>query len=349
MQLHALAQYIDAKIFNPKNRPLDVEILHLAPLDKAMVGHVSFFTNPKFKNELFSTQATAVIVKTAVEDLDCVQLVHSNPQLAMALVGQLFFSFQHSYHEQSELAVVSPTSQVDPSAILYPFCYIDDKSSIGKNTVIYPQVFIGSGCSIGDNCILFPGVVVMSDCSIGNNAIIHAGTVIGGDGFGFAPGPKGIEKIPQTGRVLIEDDVEIGALCTIDRATFDKTHLKQGVKLDSHVHVGHNVEVGEHSMLCAQVGIAGSTTIGKRFIGAGQAGVGPGLDIGNGIILGAKCGMVTPQSTPGEYHGMPAIPAKEWLKQVALLKRLPELTQTVRRLAKEIEEIKQAEKKNHEA
>jgi UDP-3-O-[3-hydroxymyristoyl] glucosamine N-acyltransferase len=163
---------------------------------------------------------------------------------------------------------------------------------------------------------------------------------LGADGFGFAPTKEGLEKIPQRGKVVLEDEVEVGALTTIDRATFEETRIRKGSKLDSHVHVGHNVDLGERSMLSAFTGIAGSTKIGKGFIAAGQAGVGPGLEIGDHIVVGAQAGLVTSESEPGEYFGMPASRGKHWHKQMLALKQLPELLKTVKKLEHQINALR---------
>ncbi|MBP6217965.1 MAG: UDP-3-O-(3-hydroxymyristoyl)glucosamine N-acyltransferase [Oligoflexales bacterium] len=340
MKLQELAQLLSAKLILAHQISPELEITGLCPLNSAEAGHVSFFTNTKFKNDLFQTRASAVIVKSPIENLHIAQLVHSNPQAAMAVAGQLFYKRTHSYSGQSELAFVSSSASVHPTAVLYPFCYVGDSAQIAEQVIIYPQVYVGENCKVGAGSILFPGVVLMAGTQLGQGVMIHGGAVLGGDGFGFAPTGSRLEKIPQTGYVRIDADVEIGSLCSIDRATFEKTHLKQGVKLDSHVHVGHNVEVGENSMLCAQVGIAGSTKIGKNFIAAGQAGIAPGLEVGDGVILGGQCGLTASQELAGEYHGMPAIPAQEWRRQAVLLRKLPELVKEIRELKKEIAEIK---------
>jgi UDP-3-O-[3-hydroxymyristoyl] glucosamine N-acyltransferase len=337
MNLQILAEKIKATIYNPHKKPEPSKLTGLAPLERANKSEVSFFTHLRFMDDLRNTQAAAVIVKSAVEDADVIQLVHPNPQAAMALVGQMFFKWTHSFSGQSPLAYIHPEAKVAESVTLYPYAFIDKGAVIEDNVVIYPYVFIGEDCQIGAGSLLFPGCVIMARTEIGAGAIIHGGAVLGGDGFGFAPARERLEKIPQTGKVVIEKDVEIGSLTSIDRATFDETLIKQGSKLDSHVHVGHNVEVGEESMLCAMVGIAGSTTIGKRFIGAGQAAIGPGLTLGENIVVGGKAGVVNNLSEAGEYHGMPAIPAQEWRRQAILLRRLPEMYKTIQRLEKALE------------
>ncbi len=343
MKLKDLVQKIGAQIVNPKGLTEDVEITGVAPLHNAGPQDLSFLTNPRFRDQLATSRAAAIIVREPHDDCLAIQLVHVNPQEAMALASLGFFSYQHRFAGQSPLASVHERAQVAASATIYPFAFIDAEASIQEHCVIYPHVYIGPKAKIGANCILFPGVVVMSEVEIGDNVIVHSNAVIGADGFGFASGKKGITKIPQTGKVVIDSDVEIGSLTNIDRATFDQTHIGRSTKIDSLVHIGHNVEIGEYSILCGQFGVAGSTKIGKRFLAGGQSAVTAGVTLGDGITIGGRCGVSRSLPDGGTYHGVPERPAQEWRRDVVLQKKLPELFKRMKMLEEKVAALKAQE------
>ena len=341
LKVKDLAKYLGATLYPPKNceYDLDMRVTNLAPLDTAKVGDVSFLTNPKMRAAAQGSKASVMITPYLYEEIEAIQLVHKNPRAAMTLTSQLFYKPSHSFSGISDLAYVHPSAKVAQEAVLYPFSYVDKNAVIGPGTVVYPQVYIGVGCVIGMDVVLNPGAVLMEGTRIGDRVIVHGGAVLGGDGFGFEPYEEEILKVPQIGSVDIEDEVEIGPLCTIDRATFNKTIVGKGSKLDSQVHIGHNVELGPHSMLCGQVGIAGSTKIGKGFIAAGQSAIGPGLEVADKVVLGPKSGLTQSQKEPGEYMGMPIVPSGEWRRQAMALKKLPELLKKIKKLEKTVEKL----------
>lgn len=341
LTLRSIAHHIGAQIHDTSGTAnLDAVIIDLVPSNRAGAGMLTFLTNAKYKDEIKRAQPSAVIVNAVQADMEMVQLVHPNAQAAMAKAAQLFDHKIKGFAGQSPLAYVHPSAKVASSAVLYPFCYIEADAVIGERTQVYPQVYVGAGANIGQDCVLFPGAVLMDATIIGDRVTIHGNSVIGSDGFGFAPTATGIEKIPQRGHVRIDNDVEVGALNSIDRATFDETHLSKGCKLDSHVHVAHNVDLGEYSMLCGFAGIAGSSKVGKRYIGAGQSGVSSGLTVGDNVILGAAGALIHDIDKPGEYQGFPAQPSFDWRRQVASLKQLPGLIKKIRLLEQEIEQLK---------
>jgi UDP-3-O-[3-hydroxymyristoyl] glucosamine N-acyltransferase len=222
-----------------------------------------------------------------------------------------------------------------------PGVVIEGDVRIGDRAVIHPHVYIGEGTVVGDDAIVYPNVSIMNGCVIGNRVVIHSGTVIGSDGFGFTPDGERHYKIPQKGIVQIDDDVEIGANNAIDRATFGKTWIKQGVKTDNLVHIAHNVEVGENSLVVAQVGIAGSTTIGKNVILAGQAGITGHLSIGDRAVVGPQAGIIRSVPAGEVVSGTPQMPHKTWLRIHTILLGLPELKSKISALEKRLETLEE--------
>ncbi|NRA46348.1 MAG: UDP-3-O-(3-hydroxymyristoyl)glucosamine N-acyltransferase [Oligoflexales bacterium] len=341
MKIQELAAYLGATLHIPEGQEelVNADIVDLAPIDTAGNGHVTFLTNPRLTKQVEGSKASAIILGQALKDAPMAQIICKNPRLAMSLASQLFYKAEHSYEGRSKMAFLHPSAEIHESVVIYPFAYVGERASIGKGCYVYPNAYIGEDCHIGEGCVIYPGAVLMQGTQVGRNVIVHAGAVLGGDGFGFTPSADGNVKIPQKGTVLIEDDCEIGPLATIDRATFAQTVVKRGTKLDSQVHIGHNVEVGEHSMLCGQAGVAGSTKIGKRFVAAGQAAIGPGLEIGDHVVLGPRAGMTQSQKNPGEYMGMPVVPAQDWRKQAIAIKKLPDLIKKVNQLEKRLAEL----------
>ena len=229
---------------------------------------------------------------------------------------------------------------------IFPYAWIGARAQLGPGSVVFPGVFIGENAVIGAECVLHPNVVVREGCRLGDRVILHAGVVIGSDGFGYAGKGSGRVKIPQTGIVVIEDDVEIGANTTVDRATLGRTVIKRGAKIDNLVQIAHNVTVGEFSVIAAQAGIAGSTRIGKNVTLAGQVGVVNHIEIGEGAIIGPQSGV--PQSVPAGAvlsGGVAAAPHHEWLKVMTLLPQLPKLWTSVRRLEKQLAHLLQTVEK----
>lgn len=338
MNIKEIAQKIGAQIINPKGLNELQNITGIAPLHRAKSNEVSFLTNTKFRDQVLNCKAAAVIVQELIEGCSCIQLQHNNPQEAMALVSLSFFAYPHQEHGISPKAYIHESAKIGSHVSIYPFAYIDAEAEISDGSIIYPHVYVGVRARLGKQVVMFPGSVAMSEVVIGDRVIIHPNAVIGADGFGFASGSRGITKIPQVGNVVLEDDVEVGSLSNIDRATFDRTHIGKSTKIDSLVHIGHNVEIGDYSILCGQFGVAGSTKIGKKFLAAGQSAVTQGVTLGDGITLGGRCAVSGNLPDGGTYMGNPHRPASEWRREILALKKLPELLKRVRELEKLVSE-----------
>ncbi len=316
-----------------------IVICGVGPIEEAGPGEITFFSNPKYMKFLATTRASAVIVSPDIELPGKALIKIENPYLAFARIITLFAEFSRSYFGVSPQAFVHPEAVIDEECAVYPFAYVGRGARIKKRAVLYPGVYLGDGAQVGEGSVLFPNVVVMDRCVIQDRVIIHGGTVIGADGFGFAhEGPKQV-KIPQIGIVVIEDDVEIGSNCSIDRAALGVTRICRGVKMDNLVQIGHNVVVEQDSILVAQVGISGSTHIGKNVILAGQAGLVGHITIGDGAIATAKTG-VYKDIAPGEVmSGYPMLPHRKWLRAMPLVGKLPELKKEIDALRKRIDEL----------
>jgi UDP-3-O-[3-hydroxymyristoyl] glucosamine N-acyltransferase len=323
----------------------DVEIRGIGPLENARPDQLTFLTHNRFIPLLNQCRAAALIVSPSFKDLDYPLLICDRPYVALARIAQLFFAPPAIAVGIHPNAYVESDVQVGPEAAVGALAHIGAGSRIGRETRIYDGAYLGRRVRVGEQCLIYPGVVVLDDCSIGNRVIIHSGTVIGSDGFGYAQDQNGSHlKIPQLGTVRIDDGVEIGANCTIDRATFGHTWIQRGSKIDNLVHIAHNVVVGEDSILVAQVGIAGSTRIGKNVVLAGQVGVVGHIEIGDGVRVGAQSGVPRSIEAGQDVSGSPAVPHREWLQMCAGWRRLPKLREEIRQLQRKIDEL---EKKVH--
>lgn len=308
----------------------------LAALADAQSSQVSFFTNAAYEKDLKATQAGIVLVARAREDVGVPQWVVDDPYLAYARVGQ-YFAPEFTYEAgRAEGAMVAKGADVDPSAHIATGAVIESGASVGPGAVIHSGVIVRSGAKVGPRTELRARVVVEHGVQIGADVLIHAGSVLGGDGFGFAASGSGAsqfrEKIPQLGTVVIEDRVEIGANATVDRATLGETRIGAGTKMDSSVHIGHNVIIGRDCVICGLVGVAGSARLGDRVILAGQVAVNNHIEVASDVIVGAKGGVTKDLSKPGVYMGFPAVPAQEWRKKIASEKRLADMQRRLRAL-----------------
>jgi UDP-3-O-[3-hydroxymyristoyl] glucosamine N-acyltransferase len=238
------------------------------------------------------------------------------------------------------LAYIAPTAKIGQNVYIAPFACVGDNAEIGDNTSLHPHATVGSGAKVGSNCILYPHVTVYHDCRVGNNCILHAGSVVGADGFGFAPSPEGYEKIPQIGIAILEDNVEIGANTCIDRATMGATIIRKGVKLDNLIQIAHNVEVGSHTVMASQVGVAGSTKIGEWCMFGGQVGVAGHITVGNKVNMGAQSGVNGSVKDGKALIGTPPIEFKNYFKSSAVFKKLPDMYLELASLKKELDELK---------
>lgn len=313
-----------------------IEIGAIRGLEEAGPGDLTFLANPKYAAQLAATRASAAIVATGTAALPIATLRADNPYLCFARVLALFHRPPAPTPGVHPTAVVAASARIAAPTSIGPYAVIGERVEIGPSATIHPHVTIYEGARIGRDFVAHAGVVVRERVRIGDRVVLHAGVVIGADGFGFAPSPTGAVKIPQIGVVVIEDDVEIGANTTVDRATLEATIVRRGAKLDNLVMIAHNCEVGAHSFLAAQVGIAGSTKIGRGVQMGGQAGAAGHLMIGDGVQVAAQSGV--PNSVPAgkTVGGYPAMEVGLWRRTSAAILRLPELVRRVRRLERRL-------------
>ncbi|MFO8032419.1 MAG: UDP-3-O-(3-hydroxymyristoyl)glucosamine N-acyltransferase [Desulfohalobiaceae bacterium] len=318
----------------------DREIKGCNTLEEASKDELSFLAQPRYTDMLQQTRAGAVILKPELAHLYSDAILSPDPYLDFARAAQIFARPQGSFQGLSEKAYIDPSASLEEGVTVYPFVYIGAEASIAAGCTLFSGVYVGEGCQIGQSCTIYPNVSLMSNTVLGKNVIVHASTVLGSDGFGFAQHEQGLEKIPQSGRVVVEDQVEIGANCSIDRATFGETRIGQGSKLDNQVQVGHNVRIGENCILVAQVGIAGSAKLGNQVVLAGQVGVNGHIRVGDGCKAGAKSG-INKSLPPGcEVSGYPAMQHRKFLRVAAMQPRLPELQTKIKRLESEVERLR---------
>ena len=321
----------------------DIVVTSFGKLEEAVSGQLSFLANPKYEDYLYSTKASVVIINESLK-------VEGNLGATLIRVPDAYSSFAILLTEYAKMAranltgiqqpvYIDPTAKMGENIFLGAFSYLGENVVIGNNVKIYPQVYLGNNVTVDDNSVLYPGVIIHHDCIIGKNVSIHAGTVLGGDGFGFAPQKDGsFKKVPQIGNVLVEDNVEIGANTTIDRATIGSTVIKAGAKLDNLIQVAHNVEVGNNTVIAAQSGISGSTKIGKNVMIGGQAGLVGHIHIADGSKINAQSGVGKSIKTPNTaVTGSPAFEYGHALRSQILSRNLPEMEKRV----KELEQIVQ--------
>lgn len=321
----------------------EVRITGVCALDDQKAGAISFIKDTTSSN-LAALIENSVVSAFFISDrgTDTLALSKGNyifvadPYAALVSTIPLFIERIRPADGVSPKADVDPTAKLAPSVSVGAFAVIGARCSIGDNSIIHPNVVIYPDVSIGNNCIVHAGSVIRENCRLGNDSVIQPGVVIGGEGFGYAPDPKlGLRPIPQIGGVQLGDRVDVGANSCIDRATLGKTTIGAGTKIDNLVQIGHNVRIGTNGVLCAQVGIAGSSTIGDRCVFAGQAGVADHLTVPSDVRLAAKAGVTASLEEPGDYGGCPTSPAKDWHRQMLALRRLPALFRQVRKLVKE--------------
>ena len=315
----------------------DTIINNIRSIEEANEGDITFIANKKYLKKLNLTKASAILAppQTAAEGKNLI--IVADPYAALGKLLTLFYPLEHGRSGVSPDAYVEEGAIVSPEAIIFPRAFIGKRAKIGKGVVIYPGVFVGNNAFIGDDSILYANVTVYHSCIIGKRVILHSGVVVGADGFGFASPGKDNTKIPQVGFVQIDDDVEIGANTTIDRAALGKTWIQRNVKIDNLVQIAHNVVIGENSAIAAQVGISGSTKLGKSVMVGGQAGMVGHINIGDGVII-AAASSVHKNIKPGQIVvGSPQVSHDEWLKIEACKLRLPRMRATLEELVKKVE------------
>ena len=335
-----IAELIGGRVEGNENTAVNT----FAKIEEGKKGAISFLSNPKYTHYLYSTESSIVLVN---DDLELEQEVKAtlirvkNAYEAVAKLLQLYESMKPRKTGIDPLASVAASAKVGSNVYIGPFAVIGEGATVGDGTQIYPHTVIGDGVKVGCNCTLFANVTIYQGCQLGNNITIHAGSVIGADGFGFAPNTEGYDKIPQIGIVIIEDNVEIGANTCVDRSTMGATIIRKGVKLDNLIQVAHNCEIGENTVMSAQVGLAGSTKIGAWCMVGGQAGFAGHIHVADRTNVGAQCGVISNTKGNGEaLLGSPAMDPRTYFKGMAMLRRLPDMQKELMALRKELEELK---------
>ncbi len=322
----------------------EIIVSKVAKIEEGEIHALSFLANPKYEQYLYITKSSAVLVNKSFQPTSPVSTTLIKVDDAYASFTFLLEKFGNSSSQKIGIeptAVVASSVKTEKKVWIGALTCVEENVEIGEGSKIFPQVYLGENVKIGSHCIIYPGVKIYHNCVIGNNCIIHSGTVIGSDGFGFAPLPdRSYKKIPQTGNVIVEDDVEMGANCSIDRATMGSTIIRKGVKLDNFIQIAHNVEIGEHTVIASQSGVAGSTKIGKYCILAGQVGVVGHVSIADGSIIGAQSGISGNIKEPNlKWFGSPAFDYKDALKSVVVYKQLPSIEKRIKELENTILEL----------
>ncbi|MFY0566102.1 UDP-3-O-(3-hydroxymyristoyl)glucosamine N-acyltransferase [Archangium lansingense] len=345
-RLDELATYVGGELIGDAG----LLITGLNGLAEAGPGELSFYGNPRYRRQFEATRASAVLVMQDAEPRDGVSLVRvSNPHLAFAKISCLFHPRPTYVAGVRPGAHVHPEARVHPEATVMAGATVEKGATVGARAVLFPGAFVGEGASIGEDSLLYPNVTVREHCQVGARVTLHASCVVGADGFGFAFNPEGESgpehfKVPQSGIVRIEDDVEVGACTTIDRATIGETVIGRGSKLDNLVQIAHNVKVGPLSLICAQAGVSGSAELGMGVVLAGQVGVVGHIRVGDMAKVGAQSGVAHDVADGQVVSGSPAVPHREWLRMSAALGQISDLLKEVRTLRRRVETLEKKEK-----
>ena len=323
----------------------DVKVNTVAKIEDGHPGALSFLAFPKYTQYIYETQSSIVLVNNdfvAEAPIKATLVRVKNAYEAFAMLLQLYAQSKKQKQGIEPNSFIHSTAKVGDNLYLGAYAYISENAVIGNNVKIYPNVYIGDNVKVGNDTIIFPSATIYEDCIIGNDCVIHAGAVVGADGFGFASSEDtNYKKIPQIGNAILEDHVEIGANSTVDRATMGSTILRKGVKIDDHVHIAHNVEIGENTVMAAQSGVAGSSIIGKNCMFGGQVGIGPHIKIADGVKAGAQTGIPSDIKKEGAMVlGSPASDISLQRRSMAIYKNLPDLRNRLSDLEKIVEELK---------
>jgi len=322
------------------NGAADAQITGVSTLEKAGPREISFLANPKYAAKVKDTRAAAVIASERLNNIRAATLISKNPYLDFARALGLFYQAPKPQVGIHPTAIIASSATIGQNASIVAYVIVGESARIGANTVLYPHVVIYDGCEIGDDFTAHSHVSVREFSVIGNRVILHNGVVIGGDGFGFAKDADGRQhKIPQTGRAVLEDDVEVQTLTSIDRATVGETRVKRGAKIDSLCQIGHSCVIGEDNIICGQTGLAGSTTLEENVIMAGQTGSAGHLTIHKDAIVWAQSGLNRDVPAGTIVSGYPAFDANDWLRSSAAYVKLPELVKAVRTFERKIAEL----------
>lgn len=336
-----IAQFIQGRVEGNE----DATVNTFAKIEEGKQGAISFLANPKYTHYLYNTESTIVLVDESIElekPAKATLIRVKNARDCVAKLLQLYESMKPKKQGIDSLAFVSPKANVGKDVYIGAFAYVGDGVTVGDGCQIYPHATIMENCVLGNGCIIYPNVSIYHDCKLGNNVTIHSGSVIGADGFGFAPNEQTgqYDKIPQIGIVTIEDNVEIGANTCVDRSTMGSTFIRKGVKLDNLVQIAHNTDIGENTVMSAQVGIAGSTKVGQWCMFGGQVGIAGHSKIGNKVFLGAQSGVPGNLKDNQTLIGTTPMEPRQYFKSQAIFKKLPELYKQINELQKSVDELK---------
>ena len=334
-----IASFVNGEIVGNEN----VEVFTFAKIEEGVPGAMSFLANPKYTEYIYTTLSSIVLVNRDFEpkgEISATLIKVDNAYESLAKLMMMYEAGKPKKQGISSLASIAASAKIGENCYIAPFVVIGEGCEIGDNCHILDGTSIGDGAKVGNNCLLYAHVTVYHDCRIGNDCILHSGCVIGADGFGFAPTATGYNKIPQTGIVIIEDNVEIGANTCVDRATMGATIIHSGVKLDNLIQIAHNDEVGSHTVMASQVAVAGTTKIGEWCVFGGQAGISGHSTIGDHTTIGPKCGTLGNIKSGLKLMGSPAMDAKDFMRVSAYIRRLPDLDKKIKELTKELEALK---------
>lgn len=339
-----IAEVINGEVVGDENVAVSV----FSKIEEGKPGSLTFLSNPKYTNYIYSTEASIVLVSNKFvpeHEVKATMIKVENPYDCLARLMMMYESSKPKKKGIDPLAFVAPSAKVGENVYIGAFAYIGENTVIGDDTKIYPHAYVGDNVKIGENATLYQHVSVYAECRVGNNCILHSGCVIGADGFGFAPTENGYEKIPQIGNVVLEDDVEIGANTCIDRATMGSTIVHKGAKIDNLVQIAHNDEIGSNTVIAAQTGVAGSTKIGEWCMFGGQVGVAGHITVGNKVNVGAQTGVNSHVEGNQTIMGYPAMSYRDFMKTSVLQRKLPDMMKRIDALEKEIKALKGDENK----
>ena len=338
-----IAELIGGRVEGNEN----IAVSTFAKIEEGKKGAISFLSNPKYTHFLYDTESSIVLVNDDLElehPVSATLIRVKNAYEAVARLLQLYEQMKPRKKGIDPTASIAASASIGKDVYIGAFAVIGEGSVIGDGTQIYPHTVIGDGVKVGEGCLLYPHITIYQGCCLGNRVTIHAGSVIGADGFGFAPNTEGYDKIPQIGIVIIEDDVEIGANTCIDRSTMGQTIIHRGVKLDNLIQVAHNCEIGENTVMSAQVGMAGSTKIGSWCMVGGQAGFAGHIQVADKTFVGAQCGVIGNTKGNGEQLiGSPAMDPHQFFKSMAVVRRLPDIYRELNDLKKQVAELSSKE------
>lgn len=334
-----IAEFLQGEIVGNENATVNT----FAKIEEGVPGAISFLSNPKYTPFIYETKSSIVLVnKDFVPEhpVTATLIKVDNAYESLAKLLQLYESMKPKHTGIHSLAYVAPTAKIGKDVYLAPFAYVGEHAEIGDGAQLFPHAYVGDGAKIGQNTVLNSNVSVYQGCKVGNNCILHSGCVIGADGFGFAPTPNGYDKIPQIGIVIVEDNVEIGANTCIDRATMGATIIHAGAKLDNLIQIAHNDEIGSHTVIAAQCGVAGSTKIGEWCMFGGQSGFAGHIKVANKTYTGAQSGISGSVKKEGTtIMGYPAFDNKDFVKSHIMFKKLPDLAKQLYDLQKKVNEL----------